>query len=153
MDPRKTLKENIAWMDDWQMYIESLPVERRARFLTKPMCAALRIRLRSTVALVESLPSSGFRYVLVGNFGQDPLEVDALAVLFDDVLLEPPDSVQSAFASSQVLSPKECIVDYLAGYVTKKLLSEGLVSASKHHNTCQEVSCRCRHANCSAPCR
>ncbi|XP_049519232.1 uncharacterized protein LOC125943768 [Dermacentor silvarum] len=71
-----TLKENIAWLDDWQRYIESLPVQRRACFLSKPTCASLRVTLRSTVALVESLLSSGFRYVLVGNFGQDPLEVN-----------------------------------------------------------------------------
>ncbi|KAH7958552.1 hypothetical protein HPB49_002537 [Dermacentor silvarum] len=43
-------------------------------------------------------------------------QVDTLAVLFDDVLLEPPDNIQGASASSQVLSPKECILDYLAGY-------------------------------------
>lgn len=43
--------------------------------MSKPTCAALRITLHSTVALVDILLGSGFRYVLVGNFGQDPLEV------------------------------------------------------------------------------
>lgn len=62
-------------MYDRQMYIESLPVQRRACFLTKPMRAALRIGLRSTVALVESLLSSLFRYAPIGNFEQDPLDV------------------------------------------------------------------------------
>ncbi|KAL1469413.1 hypothetical protein MTO96_041061 [Rhipicephalus appendiculatus] len=89
---------------------------------------SLRITLHSTVALVESLLSSGFRYVLVGNFGQDPLEVDTLAVLFDDVLMEPPGSVEDTSGSSQVLSPKECILDYLAGYVTKKFSSISCLS-------------------------
>lgn len=55
-------------------------------------------------------------------------QVDALAVLLDDVLLEPPDSIQAASASSQVLSPKECILDYLAGYVTKKFLTMSCLS-------------------------
>ncbi|XP_077551736.1 uncharacterized protein LOC144165838 [Haemaphysalis longicornis] len=123
-----TLKENITWLDEWQKYIESLPVARRACFLSKATCAALRITLHSTVALVEMLLGSGFRYVLVGNFGQDPLEVDALAVLFDDVLLEPPGSIKAASASSQVLSPKECLLDYLAGYVTKKFLTMSCLS-------------------------
>ncbi|XP_075738434.1 uncharacterized protein LOC142783740 [Rhipicephalus microplus] len=43
--------------------------------------------------------------------------VDSLAILLDDVLLEPTESEKEALAD---LSPKECILDYLAGYVAQK---------------------------------
>ncbi|XP_075750326.1 uncharacterized protein LOC119178075 isoform X3 [Rhipicephalus microplus] len=43
--------------------------------------------------------------------------VDSLAILLDDVLLEPTESEEEALAD---LSPKECILDYLAGYVAQK---------------------------------
>ncbi|KAL3218926.1 hypothetical protein MRX96_031286 [Rhipicephalus microplus] len=69
-----TLKENVTWLNNCCDYIESLPKQRQACFLTKPTSAALRVTLLSTIALVENLLASGFRYVLVGNFGQDPLE-------------------------------------------------------------------------------
>ncbi|KAH6922948.1 hypothetical protein HPB50_020310 [Hyalomma asiaticum] len=52
--------------------------------------------------------------------GESNNQVDTLAVLLDDVLTEPPGSVEGASGSSHALSPKECILDYLAGYVTKK---------------------------------
>lgn len=44
-------------------------------------------------------------------------QVDSLAILLDDVLLEPTESEEEALAD---LSPKECILDYLAGYVAQK---------------------------------
>ncbi|KAH9376284.1 hypothetical protein HPB48_015016 [Haemaphysalis longicornis] len=68
------LKDSIAWLDNWEKYIQTLPTQRRVCFLSKQTCGALRITLHSSVALIESLLSSGFHYVLVGNFGQDPLE-------------------------------------------------------------------------------
>ncbi|XP_037285055.2 uncharacterized protein LOC119177984 [Rhipicephalus microplus] len=43
--------------------------------------------------------------------------VDSRAILLDDVLLEPTESEEEALAD---LSPKECILDYLAGYVAQK---------------------------------
>ncbi|XP_037285137.2 uncharacterized protein LOC119178075 isoform X1 [Rhipicephalus microplus] len=179
----QTLKENVTWLNNCCDYIESLPKQRQACFLTKPTSEALRVTLLSTIALVENLLASGFRYVLVGNFGQDRLErffgiarhvagdggqpkiqqllfiyrmlsvnnlvrppkrasvdgdgpqllfklqdlfskeaapvnhVDSLAILLDDVLLEPTESEEEALAD---LSPKECILDYLAGYVAQK---------------------------------
>ncbi|KAL3244969.1 hypothetical protein MRX96_018369 [Rhipicephalus microplus] len=70
-----TLKENVTWLNNCCDYIESLPKQRQACFLTKPTSEALRVTLLSTIALVENLLASGFRYVLVGNFGQDPLEL------------------------------------------------------------------------------
>ncbi|KAH9383243.1 hypothetical protein HPB48_024360 [Haemaphysalis longicornis] len=72
----QTLKENVTWLNKCCDYIESLPKQRQACFLTKPTSEALRVTLLSTIALVENLLASGFRYVLVGNFGQDPLEVN-----------------------------------------------------------------------------
>lgn len=72
----QTLKENQTWLNNCCDYIESLPKQRQACFLTKPTSEALRVTLLSTIALVENLLASGFRYVLVGNFGQDPLEVN-----------------------------------------------------------------------------
>ncbi|KAL3192662.1 hypothetical protein MRX96_058883 [Rhipicephalus microplus] len=69
-----TLKVNIKWLEDCCTYIESLPKQRQVCFLSKPTCGALRITLHSTVALIDRLLKSGFRYVLVGNLGQDPLE-------------------------------------------------------------------------------
>ncbi|KAL3212322.1 hypothetical protein MRX96_036007 [Rhipicephalus microplus] len=69
-----TLKEGISWLDRCCKYIESLPKQRQVCFLSKPTCEALRITLLSTISLVENLLASGFRYVLVGKFGQDPLE-------------------------------------------------------------------------------
>ncbi|XP_075727729.1 uncharacterized protein LOC142768959 [Rhipicephalus microplus] len=69
-----TLKENVTWLNNCCDYIESLPKQRQACFLTKPTSEALRVTLLSTIALVENLLASGFRYVLVGNFGQDSLE-------------------------------------------------------------------------------
>ncbi|KAH8021112.1 hypothetical protein HPB51_012507 [Rhipicephalus microplus] len=69
-----TLKANIKWLEDCCTYIESLPKQRQVCFLSKPTCGALRITLHSTVALIDRLLKSGFRYVLVGNLGQDPLE-------------------------------------------------------------------------------
>ncbi|KAL3246964.1 hypothetical protein MRX96_057318 [Rhipicephalus microplus] len=112
-----TLKENVTWLNNCCDYIESLPKQRQACFLTKPTSEALRVTLLRTIALVENLLASGFRYVLVGNFGQDPLEVDSLAILLDDVLLEPTESEEEALAD---LSPMKCILDYLAGYVAQK---------------------------------
>lgn len=70
----QTLKANIKWLKDCCTYIESLPKQRQVCFLSKPTCGALRITLHSTVALIDRLLKSGFRYVLVGNLGQDPLE-------------------------------------------------------------------------------
>lgn len=72
----QVLKESIEWLDNWDKYIQTLPTQRQVCFLTKQTCAALRITLHSAVALIESLLSSGFNYVLVGHFGQDPLEVN-----------------------------------------------------------------------------
>ncbi|XP_077550764.1 uncharacterized protein LOC144164043 [Haemaphysalis longicornis] len=69
-----TLKANIKWLMDCCTYMESLPKQRQLCFLSKPTCSALRITLHSTVALSDRLLKSGFRYVLVGNLGQDPLE-------------------------------------------------------------------------------
>ncbi|XP_075737076.1 uncharacterized protein LOC142776730 [Rhipicephalus microplus] len=68
------LKDSIAWLDNWEKYIKTLPTQRQVCFLSKQTCGALRLTLHSSVALIESLLLSGFRYVLVGNFGQDPLE-------------------------------------------------------------------------------
>ncbi|KAH8033298.1 hypothetical protein HPB51_009409 [Rhipicephalus microplus] len=70
----QTLKENVTWLNNCCDYIESLPKQRQACFLTKPKSEALRVTLLSTITLVENLLASGFRYVLVENFGQDPLE-------------------------------------------------------------------------------
>ncbi|KAH8041878.1 hypothetical protein HPB51_019259 [Rhipicephalus microplus] len=180
------LKDSIAWLDNWEKYIKTLPTQRQVCFLSKQTCGALRLTLHSSVALIESLLLSGFRYVLVGNFGQDPLErffgivrhvagdggqptvqhflfiyrmlsvnnlvrppkrasvegdgpqlllklqglfdkgkpassqIDMLAVLFDDVLEEPGEAVNNASVPDVTLSTKECILDYLAGYVVKK---------------------------------
>ncbi|KAL1436881.1 hypothetical protein MTO96_049277 [Rhipicephalus appendiculatus] len=69
-----TLKESLMWLDSCCKYLGELPKQRRVCFLSKPTCEALRITLLSTISLLESLISYGFRYVLVGNFGQDPLE-------------------------------------------------------------------------------
>ncbi|KAL1421128.1 hypothetical protein MTO96_023435 [Rhipicephalus appendiculatus] len=69
-----TLKENIKWLDRWYEYIQTLPKQRQICFLSKPTSEALRLTLHSVVALIEYLLKSGFQYVLVGNFGQDPLE-------------------------------------------------------------------------------
>lgn len=44
-------------------------------------------------------------------------QVDSLAILLDDVLLAPTASEEEALTD---LSPKECILDYLAGYVAQK---------------------------------
>lgn len=71
----QTLKENIEWLDRWHTYNQSLPKQKQLFFLSKPTCNALRMTLHSTVTLVEKLLNCGFRYVLVGNFGQDHLEV------------------------------------------------------------------------------
>ncbi|KAH8033710.1 hypothetical protein HPB51_015546 [Rhipicephalus microplus] len=180
------LKDSIAWLDNWEKYIKTLPTQRQVCFLSKQTCGALRLTLHSSVALIKSLLLSGFRYVLVGNFGQDPLErffgivrhvagdggqptvqhflfiyrmlyvnnlvrppkrasvegdgpqlllklqglfdkgkpassqIDMLAVLFDDVLEEPGEAVNNASVPDVTLSTKECILDYLAGYVVKK---------------------------------
>nr|XP_037279987.1 uncharacterized protein LOC119172952 [Rhipicephalus microplus] len=70
----QTLKENIEWLDRWHTYNQSLPKQKQLFFLSKPTCNALRMTLHSTVTLVEKLLNCGFRYVLVGNFGQDHLE-------------------------------------------------------------------------------
>ncbi|KAH8031091.1 hypothetical protein HPB51_012779 [Rhipicephalus microplus] len=128
-----TLKEGISWLDRCCKYIESLPKQRQVCFLSKPTCEALRITLLSTISLVENLLASGFRYVLVGKFGQDPLEhtsntvfafqADCLAILFDEVLLEPGETVEQASLLQHQQSPKEKILDYLAGYVAKKFSS------------------------------
>ncbi|XP_075725820.1 uncharacterized protein LOC142767629 [Rhipicephalus microplus] len=180
------LKDSLAWLDNWEKYIQSLPTQRQVCFLSKQTCGALRITLHSSVALIESLLSTGFHYALVGNFGQDPLErffgivrhvagdggqptvqhflfiyrmlsvnnlvwppkrasvegegpqlllklqglfdkkkpapsqVDMLAVLFDDVLEESGDTTNTSSVPDDTLSTKECILDYLAGYVVKK---------------------------------
>ncbi|KAH8010009.1 hypothetical protein HPB51_024359 [Rhipicephalus microplus] len=128
-----TLKEGISWLDRCCKYIESLPKQRQVCFLSKPTCEALRITLLSTISLVENLLASGFRYVLVGKFGQDPSEhtsntvfafqADCLAILFDEVLLEPGETVEQASLLQHQQSPKEKILDYLAGYVAKKFSS------------------------------
>ncbi|XP_075741361.1 uncharacterized protein LOC142790359 [Rhipicephalus microplus] len=47
-------------------------------------------------------------------------QIDMLAVLFDDVLEEPGEAVNNASVPDVTLSTKECILDYLAGYVVKK---------------------------------
>ncbi|KAK8767170.1 hypothetical protein V5799_006046 [Amblyomma americanum] len=118
-----TLKENIAYVDDWNICIQTLPVPRQVSFLTKPTCAALRITLHSPVALTESLLKSGFCYVLSGKFGQDPLEIDTLTVLLDDIHMEPDDCAKHYPALDDRLFTKDCILDYLAGYVVKKFSS------------------------------
>ncbi|KAH6936868.1 hypothetical protein HPB50_023810 [Hyalomma asiaticum] len=179
-----TLKQNIEWLDRWQSYIQSLPKQKQFFFLSKPMCNALRMTLHSIVTLVQKLLKSGFRYVLVGNFGQDHLErffgitrhvagaggqptvqqflfiyrllsvnnlirppqrasvqgdgprlllkmqdlfkhkeptsnqIDTLAILLDDKLLDPTECTQEV---SSPESTKDCILDYLGGYVATKL--------------------------------
>ncbi|KAL3247075.1 hypothetical protein MRX96_057269 [Rhipicephalus microplus] len=70
------LKDSIAWRDNWEKYNQALPTKRQVCFLSKQTCGALRISLHSSVALIESLLSTGFHYALVGNFGQDPLEAE-----------------------------------------------------------------------------
>ncbi|XP_075738532.1 uncharacterized protein LOC142783809 [Rhipicephalus microplus] len=112
-----TLKENIEWLDRWHTYNQSLPKQKQLFFLSKPTCNALRMTLHSTVTLVEKLLKCGFRYVLVGNIGQDNLEMDTLAVLFDDILLEPAECMQDMIHPE---STKDCILDYLGGYVPNK---------------------------------
>ncbi|XP_077507779.1 uncharacterized protein LOC144118864 [Amblyomma americanum] len=49
-----------------------------------------------------------------------PTHVDTLAVLLDDILLEPADCMEGNSGTMQPMSPKECILDHLAGYVVKK---------------------------------
>lgn len=51
------------------------------------------------------------------------LQADSLAVLLDDVLLEPDNSVEEASDLCSQESPKEHILEYLAGYVVKKFSS------------------------------
>ncbi|KAL3191900.1 hypothetical protein MRX96_059404 [Rhipicephalus microplus] len=80
------LKDSIAWLDNWEKYINTLPTQRQVCFLSKQTCGALRLTLHSSVALIESLLLSGFRYVLVGNFGQDPLEVNMMTFMCINVL-------------------------------------------------------------------
>ncbi|KAL3210770.1 hypothetical protein MRX96_052129 [Rhipicephalus microplus] len=80
------LKDSIAWLDNWEKYIKTLPTQRQVCFLSKQTCGALRLTLHSSVALIESLLLSGFRYVLVGNFGQDPLEVNMMTFMCINVL-------------------------------------------------------------------
>ncbi|KAL3184061.1 hypothetical protein MRX96_006172 [Rhipicephalus microplus] len=77
-----TLKANIKWLEDCCTYIESLPKQRQVCFLSKPTCGALRMTLHSTVALIDRLLKSGFRYVLVVNLDQDPLGV--IQVYYDE---------------------------------------------------------------------
>lgn len=66
--------KNIKWLDRWYEYIQTLPKQRQIFFLSMPTSEALRLTLHSVVALTDDLLKSGFQYVLVGNFGQDPLE-------------------------------------------------------------------------------
>ncbi|KAM7282666.1 hypothetical protein ISCGN_002790 [Ixodes scapularis] len=80
-----TLKANMKWLEDCCTNIESLPKQTQVFFLSKPTCGALRITLHSTVALIDRLLKSGFRYLLVGNLGQDPLE-DVLLQIKEDIL-------------------------------------------------------------------
>lgn len=47
-------------------------------------------------------------------------QVDMLAVLFDNVLVEPGEEANNASVPDDTLSTKDCILDYLAGYVVKK---------------------------------
>lgn len=82
----QVLKDSIAWLDNWEKYIKTLPTQRQVCFLSKQTCGALRLTLHSSVALIESLLLSGFRYVLVGNFGQDPLEVNMMTFMCINVL-------------------------------------------------------------------
>lgn len=82
----QVLKDSIAWLDNWEKYIKTLPTERQVCFLSKQTCGALRLTLHSSVALIENLLLSGFRYVLVGNFGQDPLEVNMITFMCINVL-------------------------------------------------------------------
>ncbi|KAK8780424.1 hypothetical protein V5799_018235 [Amblyomma americanum] len=200
------LKENVAWLDSCcKYYIEELPKQRQVCFLSKPTREALRITLISTLSLVENLLSSGFRYVLVGKFGQDPLErffgivrhvagdggqptvkqflfiyrmlsvnnlvqppkrasvsgdrpqlllklqdlfnkqssttnhVDSLAVLLDDILLEPGDFTSEAAASHHQNTPKEGILDYLAGYITKKFSTLSCLSCAETLKAAQQT--------------
>ncbi|KAH8025988.1 hypothetical protein HPB51_015293 [Rhipicephalus microplus] len=198
-------------------------------FLSKQTCGALKIILHSSVALIESLLSSGFHYALVGNFGQDPLErffgivrhvagdgsqptvqhflfiyrmlsvnnlvrppkrssveeerpqlllklqglfgkeksassqVDMLAVLFDDVLEEPGDTTNISSVPDVTISTKECILDYLAGYVVKKsstMSCTDCVATLKSQTReptdlilkSQEDSFKCPHPSSSACC-
>ncbi|KAL3197598.1 hypothetical protein MRX96_044865 [Rhipicephalus microplus] len=80
------LKDSNAWLDNWEKYIKTLPTQRQVCFLSKQTCGALRLTLHSSVALIESLLLSGFRYVLVGNFGKDPLEVNMMTFMCINVL-------------------------------------------------------------------
>ncbi|XP_064468794.1 uncharacterized protein LOC135383104 [Ornithodoros turicata] len=69
------IKESITWLEDWCNYRKTLNEQQQACFLSRQTCAALRITLKSTVDLVESLRACGYKYVLTGKLGQDPLEV------------------------------------------------------------------------------
>ncbi|XP_049516204.1 uncharacterized protein LOC125939735 [Dermacentor silvarum] len=48
---------------------------------------------------------------------------DSLAILLDEVLLEPAETAEEASVLRHQQSPKEYIMDYLAGYVAKKFSS------------------------------
>ncbi|KAH7942616.1 hypothetical protein HPB51_028700 [Rhipicephalus microplus] len=51
------------------------------------------------------------------------IQAHCLAILFDEVLLEPGETVEQASLLQHQQSPKEKILDYLAGYVAKKFSS------------------------------
>ncbi|KAL3198938.1 hypothetical protein MRX96_001515 [Rhipicephalus microplus] len=69
-----TLKKNIKWLDSWYEHIQTLPKQRQI-FLSRPTSEALRLTLHSVVALIDDILKSGFQYVLIENFRQDPLQV------------------------------------------------------------------------------
>lgn len=73
----QVIKENLAWLDKWCDYTSSQTQQQQLFFLSDATCRALRLTLHSTISLTEVLLSSGYRYVLTGKFGQDPLEVRA----------------------------------------------------------------------------
>ncbi|XP_064472594.1 uncharacterized protein LOC135387194 [Ornithodoros turicata] len=68
------IKDCTQWLDEWDDYVCTLEPQQRVCFLSKPTCTALRITLHSVISLVEHLRASGYRYVLTGKLGQDPLE-------------------------------------------------------------------------------
>ncbi|KAL3177155.1 hypothetical protein MRX96_009852 [Rhipicephalus microplus] len=82
----QVLKHSIAWLDNLKKYIKTLPIQRKVCFLSKQTCGAHTLTLPSSVALIVSLLLPGFCYVLVGNFGQDPLEVNMITFMCRNVL-------------------------------------------------------------------
>ncbi|XP_064475676.1 uncharacterized protein LOC135389570 [Ornithodoros turicata] len=76
------IKESITRLEEWCAFRSTLAPQQQVCFLSKKTCAALRVTLRSTVALVEPLRASGFKYVLTRKLNQDPLDVKACSIHF-----------------------------------------------------------------------